>query len=504
MMNSEIMKKSISLIILLVLSMCVSAQGLRHSVCIVYPEYTESEKSQLGDYSLHAARIGLRTLSRTLSAYKSDNVFGSGVLIDYNGRKLVLTNRHVTGYAQTVNIIFQLNNQTIRYEHCPVLSHSMTNDLAIIKLPESCKQIPLDIATNEVEDGSDISAAGFPSLGNKPSWQLTRGSVSNAQLDMSEFGSQGFAIQHTASIDPGSSGGPLLMKKEGKYHILGINTWKASYREGVGIAIAATDIQNFLSSLETPITHNQHLLEELKDISGEEWAYMLRHLPDSTQHFINEMDWNMPLDPIEKTIELAKNKETKKMGKTTTTKTSDMNTPHIETDMENRASVSINYENFFNSNQRIHVDFSYAWLGYIVTGFELGVPLWKCAHTDAYSISGSNEYKLSPGISGGLFLGGQIPIYIRRFLLIPRITQGVTVGTIISGTADMKMGLTGDTRIGMNVHFPGSKLNFILGAYYDFNVLWTSAQLEQTYHSKKSDKFTYLQHGIGVSIGVAW
>ena len=36
-----------------------SAQGLRHSVCVVEPEYSEADKSFMGDYALYTARAGM-------------------------------------------------------------------------------------------------------------------------------------------------------------------------------------------------------------------------------------------------------------------------------------------------------------------------------------------------------------------------------------------------------------------------------------------------------------
>ena len=68
--------------LLLCVWMPASAQGLRHSVCIVEPEYSEADKSLMGDYALYTARAGMRSASRALSAYKNEGTFGSGVVIE--------------------------------------------------------------------------------------------------------------------------------------------------------------------------------------------------------------------------------------------------------------------------------------------------------------------------------------------------------------------------------------------------------------------------------------
>lgn len=509
MMNNKILRIYMKRLTLFFFICCLCgslyAQGLRHSVCVVYPEYTNAEKEQLADYSLYAARIGMRAMSRSIVAYKSDHLFGSGVLIDYNGKKLILTNRHVIGYAQTANIVFQLNKQNIRYEHCPIIGHSTDNDLAVIELPSSCEQIPLPFYSTQVEEGADIAAAGFPGLGDKASWQLTKGTVSNAQLDMHDLNGFGNAIQHTASIDPGSSGGPLLIKVDGKYHIVGINTWKASYRDGVGIAIPAEDIQQFIASLNHPIKIDQQLLENLRDVNGEQWTYILKHLPDTAQKSIHEMDWNMPLEPIERTLAMAdnltKDRAHRKSAKSIEKKY-DASKPHIEQDLDSKANFRVIYDNFFGMNQRAGLAFEYDWLGFIVTGLELSVPMWKC---DVIDPMDEVTNKLCAGISGGPFLGAQIPINVRDYILIPRVTQNASVGTIVLDKSDMKMSIAGDTRVGMAVQFPGVACNFMLGVYYDFNILWTDALLEIAPNkTSSSGKNTYFQHGIGITLGVAF
>ena len=67
-----------------------SAQGLRHSVCIVEPEYSEADKTLLGDYALYTARAGMRSASRALTAYKNEGTFGSGVVVEHDGKKYIL------------------------------------------------------------------------------------------------------------------------------------------------------------------------------------------------------------------------------------------------------------------------------------------------------------------------------------------------------------------------------------------------------------------------------
>ena len=54
----------------------------------------------MADYSLYMARAGMRSALQALTAYKNEGTFGSGVVVEHGGKKYVLTNLHVIGYAE--------------------------------------------------------------------------------------------------------------------------------------------------------------------------------------------------------------------------------------------------------------------------------------------------------------------------------------------------------------------------------------------------------------------
>ena len=243
----------------IVFSVCIflQAQSLRNSVCIVYPEYSPADSALLTKYSMYLFRQGKSVESRQTRGLVRGS-FGSGVVTP----TCVLTNRHVVRYARKAKLVFQLQDTTLTYEHCPVLSASEELDLAAIALPASAVNIvALPISTDPVKEDEDITAAGFPGLQNLPSWQLTRGTISNAYLTIPD--EKRHFIQHTAAIDPGSSGGPLLRKQDDQYHVLGLNTLKAFSRDQVGIAIPGDDLRLFLESLGTPDTADFAMMDTI-------------------------------------------------------------------------------------------------------------------------------------------------------------------------------------------------------------------------------------------------
>lgn len=82
-------------------------------------------------------------------------------------------------------------------------------------------------------------ATGFPGMAGKPSYQTTRGYVSNESFRLDESARPLVYVQHTAPIDPGSSGGPLTDERG---YVLGVNTLKVTNREAVALAVPSESI----------------------------------------------------------------------------------------------------------------------------------------------------------------------------------------------------------------------------------------------------------------------
>lgn len=500
------MKRSIILIGLSVwMTLGALAQGLRYSVCIVEPEYTESKKEVMSDYSLYIARAGMPSASRALGAYKSENLFGSGVLVEYEGKKYVLTNLHVVGYAQTAQIRFQLHDKSVRYTSCPIVATSSMSDLAAISMPDHCEMIPLLIYAGDINEEQEIAAAGFPGLGNKPSWQLTKGYISNAQLEAEGFEQTTRVIQHTASIDPGSSGGPLLLKNtEGKYTIIGINTWKAAYRDGVGLAIGKEDIQAFMNTLKNPSNEEYKVLDEVAKTSGEDWLYAFRKLPENVQIQVREMDWRLPLDPVVRVNAIRDSlAQNSKKG----TRQFDRSASHIVKDMDHLKILRFSYENFLSNDHQLSVQFGFDWLGFIPMGVMINPVLVHCQRVDELYSKKYNDYPLRVGVVFGAFIGGQIPISVGNHILVPRITQSAGGGPLISKNPNGGFLITTDTRIGVDWRIPFNSCCLIIGVNYDMNWLWTKDNLNKKAYKKAADAEhlnQYLQHGIGLSVGLGF
>lgn len=293
------------------------ASNLKQSVVLVEPEFAEM-RSFFSEYALLLSRSGFRGESRAMMAYNR-GISGSGFVVQRGDSLVLLTNRHVVGPARQVSVRMQNGKRMAIFRHCPVVAVSPLTDMAIIALPDSSGLIPISLSDTDVQDADEVWAAGFPALGDEPSWQITQGTVSNSELYREELlGRQQAAIQHTAPIDAGSSGGPLLRKNEaGEFTVVGINTWKADYREGVGIAIPLSAVQHFLlygdeqapkPDAERTAEWNQLIREDyvlaseamsadyLMTRSAEDWEVVLEFMGPTNRQILSDVDRTDALD----------------------------------------------------------------------------------------------------------------------------------------------------------------------------------------------------------------
>lgn len=262
------MKKQFLTFLSLILAFAASAQNLRETVAIVRPKLSETTQTFLADFSKSLRGDGFHAAADVLQNYGKGS-FGTGFAYrdKHNNRLYIITNRHVVEQADQVDIEFSLpDNSTKRFDACPVVGVHDDFDLAFIALPEGANVPALETTGQSITDGTTVFTAGFPALEDRPSWQFGQGIVSNANaLIKSLTNSKELPlIQHTAQVDAGSSGGPLLIRDEQAatgYTVIGINTWKAAGRENTNFAIPARAIddllQNYPSNTQLLLTRDE-------------------------------------------------------------------------------------------------------------------------------------------------------------------------------------------------------------------------------------------------------
>ncbi|MGA2976814.1 MAG: trypsin-like peptidase domain-containing protein [Spirochaetia bacterium] len=227
---------------------------IKDYVMVVTPLYDEKTRALFADLSKRYEKMGsdYDYWKNYFGILAEEHAFGTGwVFVDSDGENYIITNRHVIAQAQMVNVYFETpDGKRQDYKDCPILYVDSSMDLAICQFPGEQKlfETGFKIDDSTPKDMTQVVAAGFPGLGVTPVWQVSLGSITNAQARINP--SYTSLIQHSAPIDPGNSGGPLLVKddtdQEIGYKVIGVNTWQASGRQTTNFSIPARDVKAVL------------------------------------------------------------------------------------------------------------------------------------------------------------------------------------------------------------------------------------------------------------------
>jgi serine protease Do len=267
------MKRKLNVIVFVILSIggLIAQNTLRETVAVVRPIYDKSTVKFLTDFSQSLKRDGYNEAANVLKSYVEGG-FGTGLVYfdSETGTAYVITNRHVVAQSGSVTIEFYpIDKPVVRYKECQVVATDEYLDLALVELPDDVTLTnSLAIDSQKPEEGIDVFTAGYPGLGSEPSWQLGRGIISNSSVYSKEltFGADSLGIiQHTAQIDAGSSGSPLLLRDEnayGGYRVIGLNTWKAAGRENANFAIPGASITAFIKRFSERKALDENQLKE--------------------------------------------------------------------------------------------------------------------------------------------------------------------------------------------------------------------------------------------------
>jgi len=171
---------------------------------------------------------------------QEQRAIGSGVVIEYAGEKLVLTNAHVIDQATTIRVT-SLDGQTWTAQ---VVGSDTQLDVAVLRLDGDTSKL----ATAELGDSSSVEIGDWAIAIGSPiglSYTVTMGIISALGRDIEKptgIGRYENLIQTDAAINPGNSGGPLA---NASGQVIGINT--AIARQSGGIAIEGI---NFAISID--------------------------------------------------------------------------------------------------------------------------------------------------------------------------------------------------------------------------------------------------------------
>jgi serine protease Do len=263
-------KYVLSTLTLFLLATTLFATSLRDFVCVVRVNLPKDTVKYLEGYRDRLKNNGYRKYASEIDSYLKGS-FGSGFVYSAgDGKSYIITNRHVVDEAETVTAQFDNEDgSTSEYKDLKILAADEDLDIAIVELPSTFTRSGLDFSSTTISDGIEVWSAGFPGLDGEPAWQLGKGNISNSRAKIKELLDPSIStiIQHTAQVDAGNSGGPLLVtdsKAASGYSIVGINTWKATTRENTNFAIPVALIKTYVTDFVAGKKKNADINERSK------------------------------------------------------------------------------------------------------------------------------------------------------------------------------------------------------------------------------------------------
>lgn len=268
------MKKVYLFSLLLIASSVLFAQEVKQFVGIVKPIYSEEYKTFLTEYKTQLERTGLQNYTEYIDSFLEGS-FGSGfVYVDSSGENYVITNKHVSSDGEVFSFEIQSNNNSkTLYDNLYLYASDEDKDISILKFQGNKRPFKqgLPFYNKEVFDGREVFTAGYPALGENPIWQFGTGNVTNSYVDGKDFldTENTFVYQHSAQVDSGNSGGPLLIKENNQFYVIGINTWKAINRESTNYSVPikyAVELINSKKQNSKTKNSKEQQIEKIKKI----------------------------------------------------------------------------------------------------------------------------------------------------------------------------------------------------------------------------------------------
>ncbi|MCL2320355.1 MAG: serine protease [Treponema sp.] len=273
-------RKSIVTIVLFFLASAFcfgQASVLRDYVGLISIHYHSDVVAYMGKFKDSFEKKGYSNAAKAVDDYLK-GLSGSGfVYVAPDGTNYVLTNAHVIAQSESLSITFEkLDGSKTIYDRLKVLYADEDKDLALLVFADGVKPFTqgLSFSGKPADEGGDVFAAGFPGLANTAIWQFSKGTVSNAAVRLPKSSDSdetvGPFIQHTAQIDPGNSGGPLLVTAPdvpAGYAVVGINTLSALRRQAANYAIPADQIQAFINTAlsKEPVNDRELIAKKVDD-----------------------------------------------------------------------------------------------------------------------------------------------------------------------------------------------------------------------------------------------
>ncbi|WP_406478008.1 S1C family serine protease [Streptomyces sp. NBC_01615] len=209
----------------------------------------------------------------TVQVLAANEADGTGIIFDAD-QGLILTNDHVVAGQTSLQVRIE--------DRAPVpvrvIATDPCEDLAVVKLATPQKgltQVKFG-DSGDLKQGDQVTAIGYPEAAGDTSNEkavLTTGVVQSpdvALTDQVNSPNLPSAVQHSATLNPGNSGGPLLNNKA---ELVGINTYSLSSTEGQYYSISSDHAQPLVQGLADGRSRNNPGWQGLLALSDPNFPY---------------------------------------------------------------------------------------------------------------------------------------------------------------------------------------------------------------------------------------
>jgi S1-C subfamily serine protease/Tfp pilus assembly protein PilF len=198
----------------------------------------------VGDGKKHSAEEVYKKAAPSVVLIKLRHSSGSGVCV--GKPEFILTNYHVVngeGPIRVTPFAYQ-KDKLVRLPAvgAKVVFQSPKDDVAVLQLDKAPRSlVPLEVAAANPAAGSRVYALGSPGLGK----EILEQSISQGIISAAKRLIEGRPyLQHTAAVNPGNSGGPLI---DEKCRLVGLVTLKAKL-DKVSFAIPVGRVREIFKS----------------------------------------------------------------------------------------------------------------------------------------------------------------------------------------------------------------------------------------------------------------
>jgi serine protease Do len=234
------------------------AGALRDYVGLINQTFHPDIVAYLQKFRSEFDKRGDKDAAKSIDEYLKGATGSGFIYVAADGANYIITNHHVISQAHNLSVTFEKQDGAkVKYEDLTIIAADEDMDIALLAFPGGSRPFGSGLAflDRPVDEGEDVYSAGFPGMGAVTLWQLGRGMVSNARAAFPAGNDDGKImgpyIQHTAQVDPGNSGGPLLVQTPGVpagYAVAGINTLSARFRQAANFSIPMDRVRSFLDA----------------------------------------------------------------------------------------------------------------------------------------------------------------------------------------------------------------------------------------------------------------